>query len=141
MAREAAAAAAETARRTFGEGGIGDELPTIEVPRDELERGIAAFELLRRAGLAASNGEARRLIKGGGGRLNDRAVESETQLVTLADLLADGRDQAVGGQEAPRPGEAGLGACVGNGPVGWFGGERRVASKLGHGLTLGLLRA
>ena len=87
---EAAAAAAETARRTFGEGGIGDELPTIEVPRDELERGIAAFELLRRAGLAASNGEARRLIKGGGGRLNDRAVESETQLVTIADLLADG---------------------------------------------------
>src|SRR5215470_7167555 len=87
---EAAAAAAETARRTFGEGGIGDELPTIEVPRDELERGIAAFELLRRAGLAASNGEARRLIKGGGGRLNDRAVESETQLVTTADLLADG---------------------------------------------------
>jgi tyrosyl-tRNA synthetase len=87
---EAAAAAAETARRTFGDEGIGDELPTIEVPRDELERGIAAFELLRRAGLAASNGEARRLIKGGGGRLNDRAVESETQLITIADLLADG---------------------------------------------------
>jgi tyrosyl-tRNA synthetase len=88
--REAAAAAAETARRTFVGGGIGDELPTIEVPRDELERGIAAFELMRRAGLAASNGEARRLIKGGGGRLNDRAVESETQLVTIADLLGDG---------------------------------------------------
>jgi len=88
--RDAAAAAAETAQRTFVGGGIGDELPTIEVPRDELVRGIAAFELLRRAGLAASNGEARRLIKGGGGRINDRAVESETQLVTLADLLADG---------------------------------------------------
>ena len=38
----------------------------------------------------ASNGEARRLIKGGGGRINDRPVESETQLVTSADLLAEG---------------------------------------------------
>jgi tyrosyl-tRNA synthetase len=87
---EAAAAAHETARRTFAGGGIGDDLPSLDVPRDELDRGIAAFELLRRAGLAASNGEARRLIKGGGGRINDRTVESETQLVTSADLLAEG---------------------------------------------------
>jgi tyrosyl-tRNA synthetase len=86
----AAAAAHETARKTFAGGGIGDDLPSLDVPRAELERGIAAFELLRRAGLAASNGEARRLIKGGGGRVNDRPVASETQLVTAADLLAEG---------------------------------------------------
>ncbi|MFO1058764.1 MAG: tyrosine--tRNA ligase [Dongiaceae bacterium] len=87
---DAAAAANETARRTFAGDGIGDDLPSLEVARDELERGIPAFELLRRAGLAASNGEARRLIKGGGGRINDRPVASETQLVTASDLLAEG---------------------------------------------------
>jgi tyrosyl-tRNA synthetase len=87
---EAAAEAAETARRTFGEGGIGEALPTVEVARDELERGIPAFELFRRAGLAASNGEARRLIKGGGARLNDAPIAQETQAVTLAAVNEEG---------------------------------------------------
>jgi tyrosyl-tRNA synthetase len=45
---------------------------------------------LRRAGLAASNGEARRLIRGGGGRINDAVVEAEDRSVTLADLNAEG---------------------------------------------------
>jgi tyrosyl-tRNA synthetase len=86
----AAAAAHDTAQKTFAGGGIGDDLPSLEVARDELERGIPAFELLRRAGLAASNGEARRLIKGGGGRVNDKPVTSEAQPITAADLLAEG---------------------------------------------------
>ncbi len=88
--RGAADAAAETARRTFAEGGVGDELPTIEIGRAELEKGVPAFDLLRRAGLAASNGEARRLIKGGGGRLNDVTIASDTQPVSLADLTVEG---------------------------------------------------
>jgi tyrosyl-tRNA synthetase len=88
--REAAAAAAETARRVFTEGGTGDELPTLEVARAELERGIAAVELLARSGLAASKGEARRLIKQGGARLNDRAIAAETETVGLGDVTADG---------------------------------------------------
>jgi tyrosyl-tRNA synthetase len=86
--REAALAAAETAHRVFAGGGIGDQLPVTEVPRHELARGIPAFELLVRAGLAASNSEARRLIKQGGGRLNDEPIISEAQLITLADLSA-----------------------------------------------------
>ncbi|MGO8914413.1 MAG: tyrosine--tRNA ligase [Stellaceae bacterium] len=88
--REAAEAAAATARRVFAEGGTGDELPTIEVARAELERGIAAIELLVQSGLAASKGEARRLIKQGGARLNDRAIAAETQLVGLADISDEG---------------------------------------------------
>jgi len=56
------------------------------VPRDLLARGIPAFELFTRAGLAASNGEARRLIRGGGARINDAVVESETRPVSLGDL-------------------------------------------------------
>ncbi|MEE8500022.1 MAG: tyrosine--tRNA ligase, partial [Kiloniellales bacterium] len=86
----AAQAAAETARRTFEEGDLGEELPTIEVPREQLAQGIPAYELLRRSGLTASNGEARRLIKGGGGRINGAAIESEARSVDLSDLNRDG---------------------------------------------------
>ncbi len=88
--KAAAEAAAETARRTFEEGGLGEGLPTIEVSKDRLAKGIPAYEVLRQAGLAASNGEARRLIKGGGGRINDTAIQSETQIVGLADINPDG---------------------------------------------------
>ena len=86
----AAQEAAETARRTFEEGAHGDALPVTEVARDAFESGIAAFELFRRAGLCATGGEARRLIRSGGGRLNDAPIESETRPVTVADLQADG---------------------------------------------------
>ena len=60
------------------------------MPQDRLAEGIPAYEVLRQAGLAASNGEARRLIKGGGGRINDTAIQSETQTVGLADINPDG---------------------------------------------------
>ena len=83
---EAAQAAAETARKTFEDGVIADDLPTVEVPRADLDAGIPAHELLKRAGLAASNGEARRLIKGGGGRLNGRVIASETQAIGSGDI-------------------------------------------------------
>ncbi|MDX1423735.1 MAG: tyrosine--tRNA ligase, partial [Kiloniellales bacterium] len=88
--REAAEAAAATARQTFERGGHGEDLPTLEISRGELEAGIAAYELLCRAGLTASNGEARRLIKGGGGRLNNRPIAEETAVVKLADRDEDG---------------------------------------------------
>ena len=87
---EAAAAAAETARQTFEDGAVGDDLPTIEVPRGELADGVALFELLQRAGLCRSNGEARRLIKGGGARLNDRPVKDEMAKVGRSDVGAEG---------------------------------------------------
>ncbi len=84
--REAAEAAAATAHAVFESDGSGGSLPTITVPRDLLSCGIPAFELFSRAGLAASNGEARRLIRGGGARINDTPVENETRTVSLADL-------------------------------------------------------
>ncbi len=86
----AALAAAETARKTFEEGAHGAGLPSVDVPRNEIEAGIPAYDLLRRAGLAASNGEARRLIKGGGGRVNDIQISDEKTAVTLSDVNADG---------------------------------------------------
>jgi tyrosyl-tRNA synthetase len=88
--RAAAAAARRTAQAVFEEGGSGAALPQISVPRAIFEGGVAVFELLRRAGLAASKGEARRLIRGGGARINDHVVTDEGRLVTLADLDPDG---------------------------------------------------
>ena len=88
--KAAAEAAAETARKTFEEGGLGEGLPTIEVSKDRLAEGIPAYELLRQADLAVSNSEARRLIKGGGGRVNGVAIGSETQALGLSDLNPDG---------------------------------------------------
>ena len=55
----------------------------------ELRQGLSVVELFRRAGLAASNGEARRLIKGGGAKLNNDPVGEETQAITVADLDGD----------------------------------------------------
>lgn len=84
--RAAAEAAAETARRAFEEGAAVDTLPTVTVPAAELAAGIPAFALLVQAGMAATNGEARRLIRGGGARLNDLPFAEEGQMVTAADL-------------------------------------------------------
>lgn len=84
--RGAALAAAETARRAFEEGAAVDTLPTVTVPAAELAAGIPAFALLVQAGMAATNGEARRLIRGGGARLNDVAFTEEAQIVSASDL-------------------------------------------------------
>ncbi len=86
----AAQQAAETARRTFEGDGLGEDLPSVAVERARLDEGIALFQLLREAGLVASSGEGRRLIKGGGARVNDQPARDEQTAVTLADLNADG---------------------------------------------------
>ena len=88
--KQAAESAAETARRTFEEGTKADSLPTVELPRARLKAGIAAFELMHEAGLAESRNEARKLIKGGGGRLNDKPIANDTATVGESDLDAEG---------------------------------------------------
>jgi tyrosyl-tRNA synthetase len=87
--RDNAVAASETARKTFEEGAIASDLPTVEIPQAELASlgVVAAFV---RAGLVASNGEARRQIKGGGLRVNDTVVTDEKQTLTPADLTQNG---------------------------------------------------
>ena len=83
----AARQAAETARTTFEAGGAADTLPTHLVGAAELESGIPLHRLLMDAGLATSLGEARRLIRGGGARVNDVAAD-EARVVGAADLRA-----------------------------------------------------
>lgn len=87
---QAALDAAETARKTFEEKTSAAGLPVIAIAEAELAKGIQAFLLLQRSGLASSGGEARRLIRGGGARVNDCVFTSETQAVTLSDINAEG---------------------------------------------------
>jgi tyrosyl-tRNA synthetase len=82
--------AAETARKAFEEGAQAEGLPTVDVAAADLEAGIPAFNLFQRAGLASSGGEARRLVRGGGARLNDLALSDENQAIGTADLTEAG---------------------------------------------------
>ncbi|ENN91770.1 tyrosine--tRNA ligase [Bartonella schoenbuchensis] len=79
-------AAAETARKTFEEKTLADNLPTIEVNATELKIGTGLLSLLVQAGLAKSNSEARRHVQGGGVRVNDKIVEDETRLIVEDDV-------------------------------------------------------
>ncbi len=84
--RPAADQAAAAARAQFEGGGEAGGLPTVAVDPARLRGGVSILELFQLAGLAASNAEVRRLIRGGGARLNDRPVEDE-QLVVDASAL------------------------------------------------------
>jgi tyrosyl-tRNA synthetase len=88
--RDAAEQAAETARRTFEEGAADANLPTVELPASELETGIGVLALYVRAGLAASNGEARRHVQGGAVRVNDAPVTDDKTSIGTSDVTGDG---------------------------------------------------
>lgn len=88
--RDAANEAAETARRTFEEGALAESLPTVEIPRGELDAGLGVLNAFVKAGLVASNGEARRQIKGGGLRVNDQPVTDEKLALSAANLTPEG---------------------------------------------------
>jgi tyrosyl-tRNA synthetase len=87
---DAARQASETARQTFEEGTIAENLPTVQVTSEEFDSGIGVLTAFVKAGLVASNGEARRQIKGGGLRVNDAAVTDEKMLLKRADLTPEG---------------------------------------------------
>ena len=88
--REAAEAAAETARQAFEEGASAEGLPTVEVSKQELKKGIGILNASTLAGLVASTSDARRQIKGGALRVNGVAATDERATITLKDLNEDG---------------------------------------------------
>lgn len=88
--RDAAAAAAETARKTFEEGALSADLPTVEIPVADLDAGLGVLTAFVRAGLATSNGEARRSADGGGLKVNDETVTDVKRVLTPADLTETG---------------------------------------------------
>ncbi|TCM58963.1 tyrosyl-tRNA synthetase [Rhizobium sp. PP-F2F-G48] len=88
--RTAAEAAAETARKTFEEGALAEDLPSVSIPAAELEAGLGLLTLIVRSGLAASNGEARRHVQGGAVRINDVAISDERTSIGTDELTKDG---------------------------------------------------
>jgi tyrosyl-tRNA synthetase len=79
---EAAAAAEKTAREVFEKGGVGDDLPTVEISRADLGEGLSIVQAIVRAGLTKSGKEAKRLIAEGGAKIDD-------QPLTNAGLMLD----------------------------------------------------
>jgi tyrosyl-tRNA synthetase len=89
--RAAATEAGDTSRKTFEEGSFAGALPTVEIARAELERGIGVLTAFaEKTGLVSSNGDARRQVKAGGLKVNDAAVSDEKMMLTAKDLTPDG---------------------------------------------------
>ncbi len=88
--RQLAEQAAETALKTFEQGITSQDLPSIDIAASDLETGIGLLSLLVSAGLASSNGEARRHVKSGAVKVNDDAINDERLLLSNADLSQDG---------------------------------------------------
>jgi len=88
--RAAADEAAATARTTFEEGGLGTNLPTVEVPRGEVSSGLGVLAAFVKAGLAASNGEVRRAIANNAILVNDVRVTSDKAVIGESDVTAAG---------------------------------------------------
>lgn len=85
--KEAAEAAAETARQTFEQGTTAASLPSVTVPATDLEAGLGVLAAFVTAGLVASNGEARRAIKSGALKINDNTVTDERASVSASDMI------------------------------------------------------
>ena len=88
--REAAEAAAATARQTFEEGALAESLPTVDVAAAEFEAGLGALTAFVRAGLVGSTGEARRQIRSGALKVNDVALDDERAIIGRDALRASG---------------------------------------------------
>jgi tyrosyl-tRNA synthetase len=88
--REAADAAAETARKTFEKGVLAETLPTVSVPRKHIDAGFGVLNAFVAAGLAASNGEVRRAIANNAIAVNDKRITSDKHLIGEKDLTPEG---------------------------------------------------
>ncbi len=85
---EAAIAAEATAKEVFEKGGVGDDLPTLELTADEIGDGISFTQLLVRSGIVGSGKDAKRAIAGGGAKLNDEVVSDAGLMLTADDIAA-----------------------------------------------------
>ena len=86
--RDAAEAAEATAREVFERGGTGEDLPTLSLQPADVGDGISAAQLFVRSGLASSGKEAKRLIEGGGARLDDAPLTDPGRMFGLSDIAA-----------------------------------------------------
>jgi tyrosyl-tRNA synthetase len=83
---EAAQAAEATARKTFEQGGVGGDLPSVEITADELATGYPVLQAFTATGLIASNGEGKRHIKAGALKVDGKAVTSPQDKLSASDF-------------------------------------------------------
>jgi tyrosyl-tRNA synthetase len=82
---DAAEKAKTTAQTTFGDKGMSDGLHQVTINSVDAAS-LSVIAALNMVGFAKSNGEARRLIRGGGAKVNDNAIADEDAIVSLADF-------------------------------------------------------
>jgi tyrosyl-tRNA synthetase len=95
---DAARQAEQTARQSFSQGVIAEGLPTLDIDKAEMPS-LSVIDAFVQSGLAASKGEVRRLIRGGGARLNNQAISDEERLLLADDFDTDGRAQIAAGKK------------------------------------------
>ena len=88
--RDAANSVAESARKTFEEGSVGQDLPFIIINKNDLEDGVWVIEAMRKLALIQSNGEGRRLIANGGVRVNDTVNSDPEKQLNVSDITISG---------------------------------------------------
>ena len=87
---DAANSVAESARKTFEEGSVGQDLPFIIINKNDLEDGVWVIEAMRKLALIQSNGEGRRLIANGGVRVNDTVINDPEKQLNVSDISISG---------------------------------------------------
>ena len=87
---DAANEAAATAAKVFEQGSVGDDLPSIDIDKARLDAGISILDLFVESGLTESKGEVKRLIKGGGAKLNDAKIMDQDMIAATSDLTDEG---------------------------------------------------
>lgn len=87
----------QTAQQTFAGSGVSEGLPQETITADEAD-GFGMVAALVKVGFAKSNGEARRLIRGGGARLNDVAIADDEHQLAARDFI-DGRAKISAGKK------------------------------------------
>ena len=95
---EAAKQAEQTAQQSFADGVIAEGLPTLDIPRTNMIN-LSVIDAFVQSGLTASKGEVRRLMRGGGARLNNIALSDENRMLAAEDFDADGRAQIAAGKK------------------------------------------
>jgi len=95
---DAARQAEQTARQSFSQGVIAEGLPTLDIDKADMAS-LSVIDVFVQSGLAASKGEVRRLIRGGGARLNSQTIRDEDRLLLADDFDTDGRAQIAAGKK------------------------------------------
>jgi len=86
---KAAENAETTAQKTFNDGTIGGDLPTLKIKKNSMTNGISIFDLVLQTKLANSKGEIRRMMKNNGLKINNQVLTDESKIINVSDFDQD----------------------------------------------------